>query len=175
MLGTLSAGYAEMIRPEPHQPLDEADLGAERRIEARPGFAEENLRAPTLGSVRLGRQPRPSAGHRLVRLRHAHRALALIGLALGDDLSSAALGAELERRAHGLRAVHQIGVGDLADVRAIELGEQRATRIGGDRGNRAAARAEAKAMQRKRCVDFGSSDMWRSARAAAQWPARATA
>ena len=32
-----------MVRPEPHQPLDEADLGAERRGEASAGFAAVNF------------------------------------------------------------------------------------------------------------------------------------
>ena len=32
-----------MVRPEPDQPLGEADLGAERGIEARLGLVEEDL------------------------------------------------------------------------------------------------------------------------------------
>ena len=34
---------AEVVRPEPYQPLDEADIGIDRRLVARRGFVLENL------------------------------------------------------------------------------------------------------------------------------------
>jgi hypothetical protein len=139
-----------MIGPEPHQPLGEAELGTEPRGEASAGLGAKDV-AHHVALVWLGSRLGLSGRCSLVRFRHAHRALTLVSLALGDDLGGAALRAELKRGADRVRTIHQVGAGDLANVRPVKLGQQRAARIGSDRGNRAAARTETKAMQRKRC------------------------
>ena len=45
---------AEVVRPEPHQPLDEPDLRRERRIEARLHLALEDLLRHRFGSAGIG-------------------------------------------------------------------------------------------------------------------------
>jgi hypothetical protein len=42
----LVGGNTKMVRPEPDQPLDKADLGAERGVETRCGFERNLLGTP---------------------------------------------------------------------------------------------------------------------------------
>ena len=86
-----------MIRPEPDQPLDEADIRVQRRVDARLHLLEEIL-LWQVGRLLLGR--RGSAGLRRLRLhgvlRGAPRGRSLLlGLALGN-LAGLARGAEIE-------------------------------------------------------------------------------
>ena len=85
-----------MVRPEPHQPLDEADLGAERGVEPRLGLLEEELPRQRQDRIALGRGI-AVAGVRLHGRRHARLgrafcaasllrfAIALLGLSLGIE------------------------------------------------------------------------------------------
>jgi hypothetical protein len=63
----------------------------------------------------------------------------------------------LERKggARGVAAREQVRAADAAGAGAIYLCKERAARVGGDSGNRAGARTEAKPVQRKRGLSFG--------------------
>jgi hypothetical protein len=103
---------AEMVRPEPHQALDQTNLGIDRHIEARPGFVAEELPRQRHGlglrgdgrCVGLGLHRRVAAG---VRHRHLRggRAAQLFALVV-----RCTLGIELEDRPIGRRAARQIGI-----------------------------------------------------------------
>src|SRR5262249_15057373 len=62
---------------------------------------------------------------------------------------------EGEGGARGVAAREQIRAANAAGARAIQFGNQRAARVGGDRGNRARAPAEAEPMQGERGLSFG--------------------
>ena len=173
---------AEMIRPEPHQPLDEADLGRLRRHEPRARLAADEallevrllrrLRGGLVCLRRIDRLRRIGSGCRLGRLRglllhgvvrglgvgHRHCGGALLLGHLLGDLGGLPRFAEIERRHGGLGGGQQGRVDDLADARLVELGQKRAARVGCDRGDRArhgsGPRAEAEAMQRQRRLVF---------------------
>ena len=125
---------AEMVRPEPHQPLDKPDFGVERRVDPRSRFGAKQLPGQR-NRFRLGRR----------RLHLGLRGVA--GLAL---LISVALGVVLEDGAVGGPARRQVGVGNLPCSGPIQLGNNGAARIGCDRFDRSGARATAKPMQSKR-------------------------
>ena len=63
---------------------------------------------------------------------------------------------KLERGARGRAARQQIRIGDAAGAGAIELGEQRAARIGRNGRDRSGARTDAEPMQGERSLGFGS-------------------
>ncbi len=151
---------AEMVRPEPHQALDEADLGGDGGVEMRLGLGEEDLLRHGLGRRGRGLRSRGLDGlgrhlglclHRPGHAGFGRRALGLLLAQPRDARLGSALGEELEGGAIGSAAGHQAGGGeDLAGIRPVEVGEERAARIGGDGGDRARAGPEAESMQRQR-------------------------
>ena len=159
-----------MVRPEPDQPLDKADLGAERGVEARLGFGEiDLLRHARAGIARRlcgRRRPRLLRGLHLRRrgrggLRTgasrigARRVAVLRGLrgALGLLRRPLRLlegeGRAPPRRWPADRCRQCGGAG------AIQFGQQRTARIRGDGGDRSGARAETEPMQGERSFGFG--------------------
>src|SRR5262249_9844238 len=119
---------AEMVRPEPDEPLEKADLGAERGIDTRLGFREINLLR--------------EAGARIALWRGGGRGVSLHAGGGGAPGGRSALlrGASgLPRRpprllegecdAGGGAAREQIRTADAAGARAIQFREQRAAGI----------------------------------------------
>ena len=142
----LVGGNAEMIRPEPNQPLDKADLGIGGGVESRFCLVQQKL----LRQRRLSRLLR--RGTRATGIGHARRCVAsgcLILRALGQYLLGAALGLKVRYRARRFGARQQIDF-ELTDGRPIELGLQRATRIGGDGVDLIAQWSKAESMQSER-------------------------
>ena len=78
-------------------------------------------------------------------------ALDLLLLAHRQDLLGLTLGVGVGDRAERLRARLQVGARDQAGARPIELGQQRAARVGGDRHDRARARPETEPVERQNC------------------------
>src|SRR5262249_19190329 len=76
--------------------------------------------------------------------------------ALRDDGLRAPRRARLEGGAGGLRAGHQLRIVDAAGARTLELGDERAARIGCDRRDRARTGTQAEPMQGQRglCLGF---------------------
>ncbi len=149
---------AEVIRPEPHQALDQADVRRDRGIVVHFGLAEEVLAHWRFGfgggrrlgfcgllhpgSFARGILPRRSFGddfHGLLLCRLLTSRL--------EPLSGYARGVELEGNTIGDPAAQQAGIRDLAGVRLIELRDQRAFWIGCDCRDRARSRSEAEPMQ----------------------------
>ena len=62
---------------------------------------------------------------------------------------------KFERGARSHRAGQQITVFQAAGIGTLEIGEERAARIGGNGGDRSGARAEAEPMQGQRSFRFG--------------------
>jgi hypothetical protein len=160
-LALISAGHhgradadAEMIRPEPDQPLHKTDLGADGGIDASAGFLQEDPLLQRRRSLFLA--------HLLCGLR-LHRGLCharvLVTLLLGELLLSEPFGVVLEHRSIGSAAGLQIRIVYVSCARPIKLREQRATRIGCDRRDRAGARPKSESMQRQGCTLWiGSHD-----------------
>ena len=150
---------AEMVGPEPHQPLDKAEVGAKRGVDARLRlFHIELLRHPRLG-IGLGLDRRAARRHRIGHRRlfggRGRRVLRRLPLrSLGKPLRLALL-PEVECRARGFATHEQVGIGDTARPRPIEFGHERPARIGRDRDNRAGPGTESEAMQRKRRLGLG--------------------
>ena len=90
---------AEMVRPEPDQPLDESDLGRDRGIEPRLRFAQEDSAA---GSPRPRESARRASASMFSMEAPGHGAL--VGRLLLRDQARLPLLAEVERRGRGLRA-----------------------------------------------------------------------
>ena len=143
---------AEMVRPEPHQPLRKTDFGRDGGLDTcRRLLQEQLLRQRRLGwprglcglrhrrRSRRCRQRRRCCGRRsgcLGRLLDPGRAchlLLVFAFAALDLLLRVALLVELEHQARGFGAARQAPVGDAPGIRAIEFREQRAARIGRDR------------------------------------------
>ena len=163
-----------MVRPEPHQPFGETDLGVERRIDAdfrlfeidllrnaRPRIAQRGRGAGRgLGARRSGLRRfclHPVRFFRaLLRNRRRRDSGLRVRLAFGAlrqprrplDL------AEIEGGARGFRAREQIGIGNLSGLRPFEFGDQRAARIGRDRRDRSRPRPETESVQRRRRFEF---------------------
>ena len=148
--------HAEMVRPEPHQPLPEADLGAERRVDARLGLAQIDLLRRARIGIGIGIGPggllrwrRRRVGRPGVRAGRHGVGWGRVGLlrgALGLPCRPARLLKD-ERRARRRPTGGQIGIGDEPGAGAIQFGKQCATRIRGDRRHRSGARAEPETMQ----------------------------
>ena len=144
-----------MVRPEPRQSLDEAELGAERGLDARLGLVEIDLLRNRDGLIaRRGRSrhSRPNLGGGGI----------VAGCFLAGLLLRGALGLpcrplcplELEGGARGRAAGQQILLGNAADAGAIQLGEQRAAGIRRNGCNRTGARTDAEPVQRQRSRGF---------------------
>src|SRR5262249_21163694 len=146
---------AEMVRPEPDEPLDEADLGIERGSDARLGFGEINLLRHAGTGIAHRRRCRRRGGL-ILHLRRRPGAARWIGLLRG------AFGVPRrplrllvgECNAGGGAARQQIRVADAAGARAIQFREQRAARVRGYSGDRSGAWTEAESMQGERGFRF---------------------
>jgi hypothetical protein len=131
--------------------FDETDLRPDRRAEPRLRLVEEDL--PRQRHLpRLLRRRRRCLG--LCRHRVFHAGVVrefLRGLAppAFELALRVALGIEFENRAVGGAAARQTGSGDRSGTRPVELGRQRALRIGHDRLDRAGARPDAEPVQRQ--------------------------
>ena len=130
-----------MVRPEPYEPLDEADLGPTRCVDPSLGLGEKNSTWQRflvglagrrfLGLITYGfhtRITRPSGMRRELCLRRT-------------------CGSEFEHRAKRGVAAQEPGINDLPGVRPVEFGRERPLRVGGDQRNRLGARAEPEPMQ----------------------------
>ncbi len=157
-LALVSAGHApdlvgrdaEMIGPEPDQPLDKTDFGAERGRDANPRLFEIDP-PPRIGDSFSGHLRRHlaralrGAFHHRGRFRHlkAFRVL----LFLGDDRLRLPLRKRVGHRAIGLGARRQIGGSEFAGCGTIEVSEQRAARVGLDRRDRSRTRPHSEPME----------------------------
>ena len=157
----LVGGHAEMVRPEPDQPFGKTELGHERSVETRFRLFEVDLlrnggsRVGLRCRRRLGLGVLLHAGYRRGGSGSRRRGLAL-RLALGalDEARGLALLPEIEHGARRLAGGEKVRIGQAAGAGAIEFGDERAARIGGDRRNGARARTKAKSMQRERGLCF---------------------
>src|SRR5262249_38758197 len=149
-------GDAEVVRPEPHQPFGKADVGLERGVVPRLDLLEEVFSLAVGRALRSERGVGGLGGARLARLLGHARSLLLgetlvlfLG-ALREDCLRAPLGARLESGARRRAGADEFRVVDAAGTRAFDLGDERATRIGGDLGDRVSLRSETESMQRQR-------------------------
>ena len=148
---------AEMVRPEPHQPLDEADIGTQRRVEARFGFVLKELlrqrRRRRLSRFRYWRWRllvcgivRKRRGAWLARrLAAIEEACGILGFSLflhtkRELLLRRLLGAKVRDLTRRLAARRQVD-GKKAGLRALQIRKQRAARVGGNRGDPITRRA----------------------------------
>ena len=147
--------HAEMVGPEPHQPFDEADLGAERGIEAGLGFTEVNL----LRHAGTGNAPGRGRRGRLIRRFHLRRRAGSLRVGLLHGAFGAPCRALRllvgEGGAPGGTARQQVGIGNAAGAGAVQFGEQSAARIGGNCGDRSGARTDAEPVQGERSLGLG--------------------
>ena len=143
-----------MVRPEPDEPLDKPDLGAERGIDPRLGFGKINLLR------HAGTRTRPRCrcrwrGGLILHLRRASatRRISLLGGALG--LPRRALRLLIgERGTRGCAARQQLRIVDATGARAIQFGQQRSARIRRNARDRSSAWTEAEPMQGERSLGF---------------------
>lgn len=149
----LVGGDAKVIGPEPHQPLDEADLGAERGFDAELRFLQID-RPAGIGDGFGGHLLRRRAHARRRPLRHRGRIGHFGGSFLlrlgGNDRLGLPPRVGVGNRAVGLGAGGQQRCLDRSGGRALQVGQQRAARIGFDGGNRSRARAHAEAVKGQR-------------------------
>ena len=130
-----------MVRPEPDQPLHKADIGVVGGTDTGACLVEEILprrrhRVLLRGLSCIGRlvlHRHGVAGTRILRSR------GLPAPALQHHLGLPGV-VEVEPRAVFRRARGQIRIYDLAGIGRFELGQERALRIGRDRGDRARSR-----------------------------------
>ncbi len=152
-----------MVRPEPDQPLDESNFRPRRRVQARLRLLQKQLLRKRRGGGRigLGRRRRDGrsrvGGHKLRHSRTRHPLAPIVRLALG---------VELEHRPRNLGGIH-VRAGREADMGPVQLREQRAARVGGNRRDRARTRPEAESVQGEgglglRIVRHGDSPVARS-------------
>ncbi|MGY4326312.1 hypothetical protein ACVWWG_000726 [Bradyrhizobium sp. LB7.2] len=149
---------AEMVGPEPHQPLGEADVGAERGFGPQLGFLQIH------GTSGIGNGFGRLLGcHLPVLLLTLRWPLRLRLLFRHDRRRSDLLLLRLLLGLLGARRSPRIGVGHGAigfrtggqaggcgeRKRAIELGDQRAARVGPDRRNRSRSRPHSEATKRQ--------------------------
>ena len=173
--GNLVRRDAEMVRPEPHQPLDKSDVRAGRGIEARLGFVEDELlrqrrfrrlrrlrrllhRRLVLGFIRCGRRRARRGIARLAAIEIAVWSVRL-GHFLGAQLEllfGRLLGAKIEYGARRLGARWQV-YRQSTGLRTFQIGEHGAARVAGNGVDRTASRAEAKSVERKRRRFFAKS------------------
>ncbi len=151
--------HAEMVRPEPDEPLEEADLGAERGLDARLGFREINLLRHPGTRIAHWHWRRRRRGL-IVHLRQGSAAARRGGLLRGAfGLARRPLRLlEGECDAGGGAARQQIRIADAAGARAIQFREQRAAGIRRNARNRSGAWTEAEPVQGKRSLRFRIRD-----------------
>ena len=146
---------AEMIGPEPDQPLHKSDLGAESGLDADFSLVEIEL-SPRIGDGFGGDLCRHRVGTLLAALHH-HRGrighLLPLGFLLrlgGEDRLGLPLGVGLVDGAEGLGTRRQCRGRAEACGRSFEFGNQRATRVSLDCGNRSGPWSHPEPMQRQR-------------------------
>ena len=162
-----------MVRPEPDQPLGESGFGIDRRGEVSAGFLKIDLLGNAGLLLRfvfwLLRIRRGHVGFGGVRLHLRHRirrlgriifrlAMCCACLFLSNALCEAralTFLAKIESGAGGFAGTQEIVVDDLPGRRLIELGSERAARIGRKSRKRSGFRNEAEAMQRRRRLHLG--------------------
>src|SRR5580700_294 len=173
---------AEMVRPEPDQPLDEADIGAKRGIEARLGFVlKELLRQRrrwrrswfrywrwrlllVCGVVRIRRHAWLARGFAAIDKVRGIRRLGLLLRTQRELLLRCLFGAKVKDLARRFATRRQIG-GDEAGLRTLQIGEEGALRVRSDGGDRIARRAETEPVERKRrCFFFATRGHDKSSR-----------
>ena len=170
MAGNLVGGNAEMVRPEPHQPLDKADIGA---------AVAASKRALASFWMNLLRQRRRARHGRRVAIRgigelrrHSPTSLLLIARSRPPSWRAArafaapAARPEVGDRARGF-ARSTADRRRAAGAGTIEIGKQRAARVAGDGRDRIAGRPEAESVQRQSCRFFTASGHDNSSRDAA--------
>ena len=146
---------AEMVRPEPRQPLCKSNLRRECRIDARLDLVEVDLPAGIrhrlgghlgrhffVAAVGHGRSRRPLLLRLLLRASRKDAFGLPLGIGVGD-------------RAERLRARLQRTRRNLARARPVELGEQRAAGVRLDGRDGAEPRAEAEPVERERRYCLG--------------------
>jgi len=150
---------AEVIGPEPRQPLGKADLGAQRGIEPGLGFLEKNLLGHS--AARIGSRGACTLLHRRTgTVRHlgvcgrigrgrgirappspVRGRLGGVLVGTGDEAGRLALLAKFERCACGWRTGEEIRIVQAPSAGPREIGNESAPWIGGDRSQRSLARA----------------------------------
>src|SRR5262249_32645096 len=144
---------AEMVRPEPHQPLGESDLGVHGRVQPRLRLGQEYA----LRHGWRGVGPRLClgvAGHGSIHAGFGETLLLGFAPLALEAILGGALGIELEDGARGLGPAHECRIVDLAGAWPLEVGEQRAARVRRDGGERAGTRTDAETMQRQGGLRF---------------------
>src|ERR1043166_9964809 len=120
---------AEVVRPEPHQTFDKADVSLEPGVEPRLDLLEEVLSLAIGRALRGERRVRGLGGIRLAgRLGHAWpfalsgETLVLLVSALREDCLRPPLGARLEGGARRRRGADEVRILGAAGTRAFDLG-----------------------------------------------------
>jgi hypothetical protein len=148
---------AEMVRPEPHQPLDQSDFGVERGVKTRPCFLEKDLARQRhrlwLGRLVLTGNRRRGDGF----VRHHGGGIGIVDAGLGGPLAfllqfllCQPLGVAFVDRAIFSAARRQIGIGDLSRTGRLQVGQHRSKRIGCDRRDRAGLGTKAETVKGER-------------------------
>ena len=142
---------AEVVRPEPHQALDEADVSRDGGIVVRLGFAEKVLahRGFGLGGRRLRLNRWLHLLRRCIFGDNLLRSLLTLCLEASFSLPRSV---ELEGDTIGGAAAQQARVTHRTGVGLVELGDQRALGIGCDCGDRARVPPSPIPMQSQRCT-----------------------
>ena len=139
-----------MVRPEPDQPLDKADIGSGGGVEARLGLVQKSC----CGSGGcwfggFGRRRNRAAGICMTRPR-ASPASASFCARCASFCWALLLGVKVENRARGFARSTANRLSASPAAGPIEIGEQRAARIGGNGGDLIADRPETEPMQSER-------------------------
>ena len=176
-----------MVRPEPDQPLGEADFGAKRGIEARFGFILKKLlrqrrrhwlsglcywrrRLLVCGVIRIRRHAWLARGFAAIDKVRGIRRLGLLLRTQRELLLRCLFGAKVKDLARRFATRRQIG-GDEAGLRTLQVGEQGALRVGGNGGNRIGPRSEAEPVQGERRRFFATRGHDKSSRGdVCRWP-----
>jgi len=142
-----------MVRPEPHPAFNKADLRADCSVKSCLCFVEEDLprHRHWLGlPCHRGRHlwlRRHLVLHARVLAAVFREFLRRLAAPSRELVLRGSLGIEFENRPVSGAAAGQVGSGDQPSARLIELGHQRALRIGRDRFDRADARSKAEPVQ----------------------------
>jgi hypothetical protein len=141
--------HAEMIRPEPDQPLHETIFCAKRGLDTRLGLVQIDL----LGYCATWHHPREDgliAGLLICRRTVGHASAWRGSLHAAFCLSRCSAPLPVAKRlSRGRTAGVQIVLGDHGSVGAIELGEQCAARVRRNGSNRPQTRTQTEPVQRE--------------------------